>query len=190
MYTIEWLIFVLFFHINILFSSSSYLFLLCFHLENNFKPFCYSSHSHTLAYTPIQHTHTHTTYDTIVKPCHLHTSTWTIDLCYLLQRFDVRHTYLTTWLGINPTYQTNEYYVNVYGKDIERVTRKFANAKLQGLNVQINRIPNEIILDHLARWGPVLILTNGTLLRCNCCGWENWNCSSEDKRDNANVETT
>lgn len=113
-------------------------------------------------------------------------STWTIDLCYLLQRYGMRHMYLTTTLGINPTLLAIDYYETAYGHDYERVMRKFANASKDGIRVQLKSVRTEVILDHLAGNGAAIVLTNGTMLQCKTCGWANRNQSSADERDNGN----
>lgn len=43
-------------------------------------------------------------------------STWTIDLCYLLRKFNVRHSFYTTTLGIHEGYRDNNFYHNVLTK--------------------------------------------------------------------------
>ncbi|XP_053951730.1 protein GUCD1 isoform X2 [Anastrepha obliqua] len=96
-------------------------------------------------------------------------STWTIDLCYLLQRFQVRHEYYTKTLGIDPSYSEHSYYTKIIDKDEKRVTRKFKEAHVHGLHVEHRTIEMEELLQHLGRRGPVILLTNASLLTCEVC---------------------
>lgn len=96
-------------------------------------------------------------------------STWTIDLCYLLQRFQVRHEYYTKTLGIDPSYSEHSYYTKIIDKDEKRVTRKFKDARLHGLRVEQRTVEMEELLQHLGRRGPVVLLTNASLLTCEVC---------------------
>lgn len=43
-------------------------------------------------------------------------STWTIDLCYLLKRFNITHTFYTITLGIHPGYKGNSFYTHILTK--------------------------------------------------------------------------
>lgn len=45
-------------------------------------------------------------------------STWTIDLCYLLKRFNIPHNYYTTTIGVHPGYRGNLLY---YDKLLHKV---------------------------------------------------------------------
>ncbi|EDX01360.1 protein GUCD1 isoform X1 [Drosophila yakuba] len=96
-------------------------------------------------------------------------STWTIDLCYLLMRYQVRHEYFTQTLGIDPNYAQHTYYSKIIDKDERRVTRKFKDARAHGLRVEQRTVDMEVILRHLARHGPVILLTNASLLTCEVC---------------------
>ncbi|XP_039959980.1 protein GUCD1 isoform X1 [Bactrocera tryoni] len=96
-------------------------------------------------------------------------STWTIDLCFLLQRFQVRHEYYTKTLGIDPSYSEHSYYTKIINKDEKRVTRKFQEARLHGVSVEQRTIEMEQLLQHLGRRGPVILLTNASLLTCEIC---------------------
>ncbi|KAH8289331.1 hypothetical protein KR054_003869 [Drosophila jambulina] len=96
-------------------------------------------------------------------------STWTIDLCYLLMRYQVRHEYFTQTLGIDPNYAQHTYYSKIIDKDERRVTRKFKDARAHGLRVEQRTVGMEVILRHLARHGPVILLTNASLLTCEVC---------------------
>ncbi|KAH8420576.1 hypothetical protein KR009_011545 [Drosophila setifemur] len=96
-------------------------------------------------------------------------STWTIDLCYLLLRYQVRHEYFTRTLGIDPNYTQHSYYAKIIDKDELRVTRKFRDAKFFNLRVEQRTVVMEVVLRHLASHGPVILLTNASLLTCDVC---------------------
>lgn len=96
-------------------------------------------------------------------------STWTIDLCYLLLRYKVQHNYLTQTLGVNPDYHGNPFYDNIIARDTERVNKRFTRAKSVGLKIICGRVVLKDILIHLDTFGPVIILTNSRLLKCDRC---------------------
>ncbi|KAL4705470.1 hypothetical protein ACJJTC_001018 [Scirpophaga incertulas] len=47
-------------------------------------------------------------------------STWTIDLCYLLKRFNVKHEMYTSTLGVNEENKRHSYYKKILDQDRER----------------------------------------------------------------------
>lgn len=96
-------------------------------------------------------------------------STWTIDLCYILKRLNVRHKYLTQMIGVNPNHEQNGYYEKILDKDSERVTEKFNNAKALGIEIEQKTANNRVLIDHLAYDGPIIVLTNSGLLNCDLC---------------------
>ncbi|XP_060661861.1 protein GUCD1 isoform X1 [Drosophila nasuta] len=108
-------------------------------------------------------------FEAICKEEGFGSSTWTIDLCYLLQRYQVRHEYYTQTLGIDPNYTQHMYYSKIIDKDEKRVTRKFKDAKAHGLRVMQRTVDMDVIIKHLARNGPVILLTNASLLTCDIC---------------------
>jgi len=81
----------------------------------------------------------------------------------------VRHEYFTQTLGIDPNYAQHTYYSKIIDKDERRVTRKFKDARAHGLRVEQRTVDMEVILRHLARHGPVILLTNASLLTCEVC---------------------
>lgn len=96
-------------------------------------------------------------------------STWTIDLCYLLHRFGIRHIYTTITVGVNPEFRSHDYYGPILWKDHIRVSNKFDTAACDGLSIQKRTVDNRLLLDHLAKNGPIIALTNGELLHCDLC---------------------
>lgn len=96
-------------------------------------------------------------------------STWSIDLCYLLKRFKVRHKYLTQMIGINPNHEHNGYYDRILDKDSDRIEEKFDNAKAMGIIIEQKTANNRLLIEHLAKHGPIILLTNSGLLNCDSC---------------------
>jgi len=95
-------------------------------------------------------------------------STWTIDLAYLLHRFNVKFSYYTTTIGIDPGYCKENFYDKVLSKDTERVNEKFSLAKQRGIHVEKLSVSMLDILENLAK-GPVIVLTNAHQLFCSLC---------------------
>lgn len=54
--------------------------------------------------------------DRICKEEGFENTTWTIDLCYLLKRFNILHNYFTVTLGVHPGYRGHSYYDKVLNK--------------------------------------------------------------------------
>ncbi|CAG0888426.1 unnamed protein product [Cyprideis torosa] len=99
-------------------------------------------------------------------------STWTIDLAYLLKRFQISCTYYTITPGVDMSYKSDSFYGKVLEKDSERVTRKFAEAPSVGVEVNLREVDLEEILRHLStNHQPVIALVNSSLLFCVFCNW-------------------
>lgn len=96
-------------------------------------------------------------------------STWTIDLCYILKKFGVRHEYFTKTLGVDPNYNQHSYYTKIIDKDEKRIEKKFSEAKTHGLYVEQRTVEMLELLEHMAKHGPVILLTNASLLTCEVC---------------------
>ena len=96
-------------------------------------------------------------------------STWTIDLCYVLQRFRIKFKYTTVTLGVDPGYCKEAFYNKVIAKDYNRVNTRFQEAESRGVEIVETSITLQEILSHLETGGPVIILTNANLLRCSRC---------------------
>jgi len=54
-------------------------------------------------------------------------------------------------------------------QDEQRVTKRFAEAAACGMPVQQASLTGEQLRCHLAQQGPVILLTNASLLRCQSC---------------------
>ncbi|KAF5290113.1 hypothetical protein FQA39_LY14894 [Lamprigera yunnana] len=105
---------------------------------------------------------------TICKEEGFNRSTWTIDLCYLLQRFKVSHEFYTVTVGVDPGYRSNTFYNNVLAKDEDRVRKRFKEAKKNGVTIYNEMVSIWFVLKHLVR-GPVIMLINAKLLSCDSC---------------------
>ncbi|KAL1129755.1 hypothetical protein AAG570_012699 [Ranatra chinensis] len=106
---------------------------------------------------------------TICKQEEFYKSTWTIDLCYLLHRFKVDHVFYTVTLGIHPEHKGKHFYEKIVSKDEERVNRKFCEAKKRGISVVKGSLTITELLQHLSKYGPIIILIDAILLKCNTC---------------------
>ncbi|XP_065082601.1 protein GUCD1 [Ochlerotatus camptorhynchus] len=95
-------------------------------------------------------------------------STWTIDLCYVLKDFGVKHKYITTTFGANPSHLGKEYY-KCFNTDEMRVNEKFANASSRGIPIETKSMSHQFLQEHLANHGNIILLTNASLLYCDLC---------------------
>nr|XP_053645827.1 protein GUCD1-like isoform X1 [Cherax quadricarinatus] len=96
-------------------------------------------------------------------------STWSIDLAYLLQRFGIKHRYMTVTLGVDPGFSTESFYDHVLSKDAQRVLDRFREAGNQGVVVEQGAVTLNNVISHLREEGPVILLTNAHLLICIRC---------------------
>ena len=96
-------------------------------------------------------------------------STWTIDLCYILRRFNVVFRYTTITIGVDPGYAKEAFYDKVLAKDNARVNDRFSAAAENGMVILEKSVTLDDILEHLEKNGPVIILTNANLLTCSQC---------------------
>lgn len=124
-------------------------------------------------------------FDIICKEEGFGNSTWTIDLCYLLKKFNIKHVYFTKTIGVDPTYLTSNYYKNIIQKDEERVNQRFKNAETNGIIIDKKTITFNEIIKHLSIEGPIILLTNSTLLNCDICKERNLN--DEQDMDDENI---
>ncbi|VEN60604.1 unnamed protein product [Callosobruchus maculatus] len=95
-------------------------------------------------------------------------STWTIDLCYLLKRFNVQHIFYTTTLGVHEGYRWNSFYNHILTKDENRINARFKKAKANSIFIQKASLTINDILSHLVN-GPIIVLTNAKMLSCDVC---------------------
>eukprot|EP00037_Helgoeca_nana_P013327 m.122617 g.122617 ORF g.122617 m.122617 type:complete len:229 (-) comp21965_c0_seq2:4089-4775(-) len=68
-------------------------------------------------------------------------SLWTIDICYILDAYSIRHCFCTTHAGASEELAQEDFYAKTFVQDAIRVNRLFADAKDNGLDVQKRRVP-------------------------------------------------
>ncbi|ORX88055.1 hypothetical protein K493DRAFT_341409 [Basidiobolus meristosporus CBS 931.73] len=98
-------------------------------------------------------------------------SVWTIDLAYLIRKFyDVDFTYYTSYMGINPTHTTQEFYQESMEGDEERISRQFSAAKKNNIRVIRMILP---LVDFkrflLGQKYAILTLVDLRFLKCEKC---------------------
>ncbi|KAF9404976.1 hypothetical protein HW555_014074 [Spodoptera exigua] len=96
-------------------------------------------------------------------------STWTIDLCYLLKRFGIKHVMYTTTLGVNEDCKRHGYYDRIIHMDRDRVLRRFAEATSRGVRVVQQSMQYGALRAHVGSAGPAILLVDATLLVCDLC---------------------
>jgi len=102
-------------------------------------------------------------------------STWTIDLCYLLHRFNMKFSYFTTTIGVDPGYSNQNFYDKVLSKDSDRVNNKFSRAATLNMHVEKKSVLVNEVLDRLEK-GPVIVLINANQLFCSTCSESSYSC--------------
>lgn len=102
-------------------------------------------------------------------------STWTIDLCYLLHRFNMKFSYFTTTIGVDPGYSNQNFYDKVLSKDSDRVNNKFSRAATLNMHVEKKSVLVSEVLDRLEK-GPVIVLINANQLFCSTCSESSYSC--------------
>ena len=105
-------------------------------------------------------------------------STWTIDLCYMLLRATpkIPFKYTTITLGVDPTYANQEFYNSIIKKDSQRVIERFQNSSANGFTVEKRSVDIADIIDHIAKKGVAVVLTDANLLNCLCCNYYSMTC--------------
>ncbi|XP_015518270.1 protein GUCD1 isoform X1 [Neodiprion pinetum] len=108
-------------------------------------------------------------FDQVCKDEGFDKSTWSIDLCYLLKRFGVTHEYCTITFGVHPGYRGEHFYDKILHKDEDRVNKRFQEARLNNITVKRTSLLNTDLIRHLTAEGPIILLTNASLLWCDIC---------------------
>ena len=76
----------------------------------------------------------------------------TVDLAYLLRDFGIRFRYLTTTLGVDPSYQSEPFYRNTLDADSMRVNKLFAQAATKEVKIERRSLkPDELQVCPTAR---------------------------------------
>ncbi|CAH0713392.1 unnamed protein product, partial [Brenthis ino] len=105
-------------------------------------------------------------------------STWTIDLCYLLKRFNIKHCMYTTRQTPHLKCLTNFDKSKIM--EAERIAMRFSNAKSLGIIVKNGTLSIQDIISHVYYKGPAIVLVDAALLSCNWCKYNKM--SSEIRR--------
>ncbi|XP_028034583.1 protein GUCD1 isoform X2 [Bombyx mandarina] len=96
-------------------------------------------------------------------------STWTIDLCYLLKRFHIKHCMYTILLGVNEDYRRHGYYDRIMHLDTQRVYSRFRDALDSGVQAVERSVSMKELVSHLTDRGPAIVLVDAGLLSCDLC---------------------
>lgn len=96
-------------------------------------------------------------------------SPWTIDLCYVLKKFNIKHVYFTKTIGVDESYATDPIYKELVGKNKHRITKRFQEAESNGISLDKRTVDFGAFVRHLAHEGPIILLTNVHLLHCDIC---------------------
>lgn len=99
------------------------------------------------------------------------TSTWTIDLCYLLRKFNQKFIYTTITLGVDPDYQQEAFYSKIIDFDSNRVKARFRDAKSNNIIVEKKTCTASEISHHLKFFGPIIALVDANRIHT-----EQWKC--------------
>lgn len=105
----------------------------------------------------------------ICKEEEFNKSTWTIDLSYLLKRFNIDHIYCTITLGVCAGYKGQNFYDRILHKDEQRVVRRFQEAQSNGIVVKKVSLSTSDLLRHIYNHGPIIVLVNANFLLCDTC---------------------
>ncbi|XP_049824454.1 protein GUCD1 isoform X2 [Aethina tumida] len=107
-------------------------------------------------------------FDKICKEEGFNKSTWTIDLCYLLRRYNVDLVYHTVTIGVHPAHANSSFYNKILTKDETRVNKRFENAEMYGVRIKKGSLSINYVLRQLMQ-GPAIVLTNAQLIYCDRC---------------------
>ncbi|XP_023942016.2 protein GUCD1 [Bicyclus anynana] len=88
-------------------------------------------------------------------------STWTIDLCYLLKRFHIKHRMYTSSQAANNRCHSKEI--------VDRVRNRFTNAPYNGIKVMDGVLSTKQLTAHVVTAGPAIALVDAALLSCDWC---------------------
>lgn len=110
-------------------------------------------------------------------------STWTIDLCYVLRRFNVKFVYFTKTIGVDESRISDPNYEKSCAKDKSRVKRRFMEAESNGISIDKRTVEISALVRHLANDGPLILLINDSTLECGIC-------RKKKVKDNVKYENT
>ena len=79
--------------------------------------------------------------------------------------FSLPYRYHTITLGVDPGYSGENFYSHILSKDTQRVIDRFDAAQDRGITVAQTSTDTADIIQHLAKHGLVIVLTDANLLR-------------------------
>ncbi|XP_032526486.2 protein GUCD1 [Danaus plexippus] len=95
------------------------------------------------------------------------TNTWTIDISYLLKRFEVNHRLYTTRRAPNCKAGSSGKKLTV--NDADRIKNRFAKAVANNIIIIDGALSTKALIEHVATTGPALVLIDEALLSCDLC---------------------
>lgn len=97
-------------------------------------------------------------------------SVWSIDIAYLLKRYNIKATFFTVTKGVRPEYRKQEFYRKQLPEDTKRVNHLFSAAERDGVHVVQRPVAlSEIRHAVLEENKLVLVLMDKRLLKCSMC---------------------
>ncbi|KAI9498854.1 Guanylyl cyclase [Zychaea mexicana] len=98
------------------------------------------------------------------------TSIWTIDLAFLLRKYEPDFTFYTSVFGTRKEYKGVKFYEATFDQDEKRVNKLFASAKSCSVHIVRMKLPIEDYKRFLFnRQFAVIALVNARLLHCQRC---------------------
>ncbi|XP_046963731.1 protein GUCD1 [Vanessa cardui] len=94
-------------------------------------------------------------------------TTCTIDLCYLLKRYNIEHCMYT--ISQLPNKRTLRTFSNTVSQAAARIRKRFASASIHGIKVVDAVLSTKDILSHVTSKGPAIVLVDAALLSCDLC---------------------
>lgn len=96
-------------------------------------------------------------------------SVWSIDIAYLLRRFNIDAVYYTIMKGVRPEYINHVFYQQYFAEDCKRVPYLFEHAESRGIKVVQRHITMQMIQSAVRDDTLVILLVHQHLLRCLLC---------------------
>eukprot|EP00038_Savillea_parva_P008901 m.179934 g.179934 ORF g.179934 m.179934 type:complete len:341 (-) comp14886_c0_seq1:220-1242(-) len=90
---------------------------------------------------------------------------WTIDLCYILKHYGVRHRFYTESTGVESTLKSKDFYAKTFEADCVRVTGLFERAEAAGLIVENRAVTTDELLSHIRGGGIAVVLVDSSKMK-------------------------
>jgi hypothetical protein len=98
-----------------------------------------------------------------------HESIWTIDLAWLLQKFEIPCIYYTVTIGAKAEYAYTDYYKKEFEEDEKRVNELFKQAASKNITVIQKSVSLDSIKEHISKGGLIIALIDSALMSCHHC---------------------